>query len=44
VNNASIFNLFFIYTGKNDFAKVSKNLAGYTDLKLILDHQNNYVH
>jgi len=29
MNNASIFNLFFIYSGKNDFAKVSKNLAGY---------------
>jgi len=29
VNNASIFNLFFIYSGKNDFTKISKNLAGY---------------
>jgi len=28
---------------KNDFAKVSKNLARYTDLKIILDHQDNYV-
>jgi len=29
--------------GKNDFATVSKNLARYTDLKIILDHQDNYV-
>jgi len=35
-----------MYNGKNDFAKVSKNLAIYinTDLKIILiNYQNNYV-
>jgi len=32
---------FSIY-GKNDFAKISENLAKYTNLKIILDHQNNY--
>jgi len=29
---------------KNDFVEISKNLAKYTDLKIILlDHQNNDV-
>jgi len=32
---------FFIY-GKNDFVKISENLTRYTNLKIILDHQNNY--
>jgi len=29
---------------KNGFVEISKNLAQYTDLKIILlNHQNNYV-
>jgi len=32
---------FIIPIGKNDFAKVSKNLS--IDMKIILVHQNNYV-
>jgi len=39
----SVFYIFFIYVEKNSFV-VSKNLARYVNLKIILsDHQNNYV-